>query len=90
MPINFTGNEFGNVELADGRFVRLIQQAYNDNYGSEPAWFASGYLSTEDADEESGPTVKVRWESLGADEADDDADWDNPMSIEHYSLGELA
>ena len=90
MGINFDGNEFGNIELADGRHVRLTQQAYNDNYNGSAAWFAAGYLSTENADEETGPTVEVRWASLGADEAEDDADWGSPDAIVHYSLGELA
>lgn len=89
MSITYAGNEFGNIALADGSHVRLIQQAYNDNYHGEPAWFASGYLSTEDADDETGPTVKVRWGSLGSEEAEDDADWDNPESITHYERGEL-
>lgn len=90
MTINYSNdNAFGNIELADGTHVRLIQQAYNDNYDGQPAWFASGYLSTEDADDETGPTVKVRWDSLGAEEAEDDADWGSPVSINHYSRGDL-
>ena len=90
MAINYTDNAHGNIELADGRQVRLIQDAYNDNaFDGTAAWFASGYLSTEDEANETGPTVKVRWASLGADESENDADWDNPDSITHYSLGEL-
>jgi hypothetical protein len=89
--IDYSSNEFGDILLADGRSVRLIQQAYNDNAADgSAAWFAAGYLSTETAEEETGPTVKVSWASLGADEAEDDADWANPDSIKHYSLGELA
>jgi hypothetical protein len=88
--IDYSANEFGDILLADGRSVRLIQQAYkeNDGYGSD-AWFAYGYLSTETPEDETGPTVEVCWESLGEDEAENDADWANPDSITHYSLGEL-
>jgi hypothetical protein len=90
MSINFANNTHGNIDLADGRHVRLIQDAYNDNASDgSAAWFASGYLSTETAGDETGPTVKVCWASLGNDEPEDDADWDNPDSITHYSLGEL-
>lgn len=88
--IDYSTNEFGNILLADGRSVRLIQQAYNDNLDGAPAWFASGYLSSENPEDETGPTVKVTWASLGEDEAENDADWANPDSIKHYSLGELA
>lgn len=91
MSINYTGNEFGNVELEDGTHVRLVQQAYSDNTGDgTAAWFASGYLSTENADDETGPTVKVMWASKGAEESEDDADWDSPESVIHYARGELA
>ena len=90
MTVNFKTNEFGDIALADGRVVHLIQQAYNDNASDgSAAWFASGYLSTETPEDETGPTVKVCWASLGADEAEDDADWANPDSVTHYSLGEL-
>ena len=90
MSMTFTTGEFGEINLADGSHVRLIQQAYSDNASDgSPAWFAAGYLSTEDADDETGPTVKVCWASLGNDEAEDDADWDHPASITHYSAGEL-
>jgi hypothetical protein len=90
MSINYTGNNFGNIELADGTHIRLTQQAYNDNApDGSPAWFAAGHLSTENAAEETGPTVKVMWASLGADEGGDDADWGNPASARHYSRGEL-
>jgi hypothetical protein len=83
--------DFGTVELADGTHVRLIQQAYSDNDSNgDAAWFANGYLSTEDAEDETGPTVKVTWTSLGNDEAEDDADWSAPKSAVHYSRGELA
>jgi hypothetical protein len=77
--------EFGNIELADGSFVRLTQQAYANDQG----WEASGYLSTENEEEETGPTVRVSWDSLGAEESEDDADWDNPSSIYHYNRGDL-
>lgn len=91
MAINYTNNSHGNVELADGTHVRLIQNAYNDNASDgTAAWFASGYLSTEDEDDETGPTVTVMWDSLGADDAENDADLDHPISIAHYSRGELA
>ena len=89
MSITYTGNEFGNIQLADGSHVRLIQQAYNDNKSGNAGWFAAGYLSTEDEDDETGPTVQVFWASLGNDEAEDDANWANPDSITHYRLGEL-
>lgn len=89
MSLTYTTGNFGEIQLADGSHVRLTQQAYNDNHNGSPAWFASGYLSTESAEDETGPTVKVRWDSLGADEPEDDADWDSPAAITHYSLGEL-
>ena len=81
--------DYGTVALADGRAVRLVQQAYNDNHNGEPAWFASGYLSTETPADETGPTVKVRWASLGAESDEDDADWENPEAITHDRLGKL-
>ena len=90
MSITYASNEFGNIVLADGSHVRLIQQAYNDNKSGRAGFYASGYLSTEDEDDETGPTVQVFWASLGNDEAEDDADWDNPESITHYQLGELS
>lgn len=90
MTINCADNEFGNVELKDGRFVRLTQQAYADNNShGEAAWFASGYLSTDIEDDETGPTVKVQWESLGNENAEDDANWDAPVSATHYAIGDL-
>ena len=91
MTITLNTNEHGNTDitLADGRVVRLIQDAYSSNYGNEAAWFASGYLTTENPDDETGPTVKVRWASLGAEEAEDDANWYEPESVMHYALGEL-
>jgi hypothetical protein len=88
--ITYNSNQFGNIALADGSFVRLIQQAYNDNLASGAAgWIARGYLSTENEADETGPTVTVTWTSLGAENAEDDADWSNPESINHYTLGEL-
>jgi hypothetical protein len=88
--IDYKQNKFGDIVLADGRFVRLTQQAYVDNDAEGKAvWFARGHLSTENMDEETGPTVTVIWDSLGADEAEDDANWDEPRSINHYALGEL-
>lgn len=88
--INYQKNEFGDIDLGNGVVVNLTQHAYNDNDSNgHPAWFASGYLSTDIIDEQTGPTVKVCWESLGASESDEDADWDNPSSIMHYSRGEL-
>jgi hypothetical protein len=90
MTVNFKTNNFGEIALADGRFVQLIQQAYNANASDgSAAWFAAGYLSTETPENETGPTVKVCWTSLGADESVDDAAWSNPDSITHYSLGAL-
>lgn len=90
MTITYTTSKHGEIQLADGRHVRLIQDAYNDNASDgTAAWFAAGYLSTENEEEETGPTVKVCWASLGADESENDADWDHPASIMHYSLGEL-
>ena len=90
MSINYTGNNFGNIELANGTHIRLTQQAYKDNApDGSPAWFAAGYLSTENVADETGPTVKVMWASLGAEEGEDDADWDKPTSAWHYSRGKL-
>lgn len=89
MTINYTNNAFGNLELADGTHVRLIEQAFAENHQCEAAWFARGYLSTENADDETGPTVEVRWESLDSDDAETDADWDTPVAVTHYSRGEL-
>lgn len=81
---------FGEIKLADGRTVNLIQQAWNDNNAQgKAAWFADGYLSDENPDDETGPTVRVEWASKGAEEAEDDADWDCPVSIKHYAHGEL-
>ena len=81
---------YGTVELPDGRVINLSQDAYCDNDSDgDAAWFASGYLSTEDPDDETGPTVNVCWMSLGADEPEDDADWSRPISVTHYRLGNL-
>jgi hypothetical protein len=90
MRINYDNNPYGDIELGDGRYVRLTEEHYNDNdcHGNA-AWFARGYLDAEDTDYESGPTVTACWASLGNDEPENDADWDNPDSITHYSLGEL-
>lgn len=90
MSINFNANPYGNIPLADGSFVRLTQSAYSGtDCNGDAAWFAAGYLSTETPDEESGPTVMVCWESLGADGAENDARWDEPASIAHYAFGYL-
>jgi len=90
MTMTYTTGKHGEIQLADGRHVRLIQDAYNDNASDgSAAWFAAGYLSTENEDDETGPTVKVCWAALGSDDAESDADWDSPESITHYSLGEL-
>lgn len=88
--LQFIADKFGTIALADGRCVVLAQQAYHDNAADgSAAWFASGYLGTEDAEDETGPTVKVRWDSIGAEEAEDDADWGSPADITHYSEGDL-
>lgn len=78
------------IKISNGREVVLSQDAYNDNApDGSAAWFANGYLSTENPADETGPTVCVMWASLGAEESEDDADWDNPVSVKHYALGEL-
>lgn len=91
MDLNAKRKEFGDIELADGRIVILVQQAYSDNDSAgNAAWFASGYLADENPEDETGPTVMVIWESLGAEEAENDADWASPVSVRHYEQGELA
>lgn len=84
-------SKYGTINLADGTKVLLMEDPHCDNNAAgNAAWFAAGYLSTETPDDETGPTVKVEWASLGAETPDDDADWSAPVSVRHYSRGELA
>lgn len=86
-----TTRDHGTINLADGTCVVLAQEPCNHtNNVGKPVWIASGYLSTETPTEETGPTVVVTWASLGAIESEDDADWSTPVSVQHYSRGELA
>jgi hypothetical protein len=86
-----TTRDHGTINLADGTCVVLAQEPciHTNNVG-DAVWIASGYLSTETPAEETGPTVMVTWASLGATESEDDANWDAPVSVQHYSRGELA
>lgn len=79
------------IKLTDGTHIRLVQDAYLDNGSSgEAVYKAAGYLSTENEDDETGPTVMVFWDTEGtAEDSADDADWDNPSSATHYSVGQL-
>jgi hypothetical protein len=70
---------------AGGQVAMLIQEAYRSDAG----YSASGYLVAEDQGEETGPTVQIVWDSLGAEEPEHDADWSKPTSITHYKLGLL-
>lgn len=79
------------IKLADGTTIRLVQDAYLENGpDGEACYKAAGYLSTENAGDETGPTVMVFWDTDGtADDSADDCDWDNPSGASHYSLGQL-
>ena len=70
--------------------IVLTQDAYLGDHGD---YHASGYLASENEDEETGPTVKVTWAALeGAEEMDDESsrcDWSKPESIVHYRLGDI-
>jgi hypothetical protein len=60
MTTTYADNKFGDIELSNGSFIRLTQHAYSDNNASGDACYkASGYLSTENEENETGPTVKV-------------------------------
>ena len=97
MAITYKKNEteysHGLIELENGDFVRLIQDAYLDNdINGDAAYFASGYLLSEDEDDETGPTVKVIWEIYEGFDGDDESgacDWDSPVVVRHFSRGEL-
>jgi hypothetical protein len=65
--------------------VKLTQLPYIDGSAESPCFRAAGYLSTDDQDEETGPTVTVRW--YGDDQ--DAIAWDKPDAVEHYSLGDI-
>lgn len=88
--INYDNNPFGNIILKDGSFVRLVEEACAENIAPGVAgWIARGYLSTENEVNEEIPTVTVIWSSLGKEDSEYDADWAEPESIKHVSLGEL-
>lgn len=76
--------------MANSQEVILTQDAYLGDGGN---YYASGYLSSENQDDETGPTVKVTWAAVeGAEEMDDESDrcdWDKPCSIWHYRLGDI-
>jgi hypothetical protein len=84
--MTITKSESREIRLTDGSHVRLTEPIY---YIGDCVYAARGYLSTEDQATESGPTVTVCWEARGMDNEDEDADWGNPSSIEHCSLGDL-
>ena len=70
--------------------IVLEQEAYLGDNGD---YHAAGYLASEDADDETGPTVKVTWSTLeGAEEMDDESgrcDWAKAASIMHFRLGDI-
>ena len=90
------GNQYPNglIALKNGDFVRMLDQAYLDNdCNGDAAYFARGYLLSEDEDDESGATVKVMWEIYDDCECDGDesnaCDWDSPVAVTHYAHGNL-
>lgn len=77
------------IQLADaGLAVNLIQQACIEDDGTGPRWEAWGYLSTDVEDDETGPTVRVQWAPVDDEDAQE-VDWARPISVWHYSRGEL-
>lgn len=67
--------------------VKLVQDPYlSDNSD----WVAAGYLSTEDPEDETGPTCKVYWTSSNVfkDELSE-PDWGKPSRLWHYRLGDI-
>jgi hypothetical protein len=89
--IDYSTNKHGNVPLKNGLHVVLTQDAYLTNGADGSAVYeAAGYLSSENPDDETGPTTKVIWDSLGAEESEDDADWDSPSGVSHYARGDIS
>lgn len=90
-PFNEPNSRLGSFVLESGHVVHLCQQAYMDGTNENPIYRASGYLASENPDDETGPTVTVTWacENYEAENEEDCCDWDNPESIVHYSLGEF-
>lgn len=70
--------------------VILAQDPYLGDNGD---YRASGYLASENEDNETGPTVNVTWSALeGTEDMDDESsrcDWKKPESIVHYRLGDI-
>jgi len=67
--------------------VRLTQNPYlSDNSD----FVAAGYLSTEVPEDETGPTCKVSWRSIGvfSDELSE-PDWSKPDHCWHYRIGDI-
>ena len=69
------------------RKVRPTQDPYlSDNSD----WVAAGYLSTEDPEDETGPTCKVSWRSINVFENEDsEPDWSKPDHCWHFRIGDI-
>lgn len=98
-PIEADGIDeiIGYTKVAPGLYLKtpkyevvLTQDVYLGDNGD---YCASGYLTTEKQDNETGPTVRVTWSAFdGAEEMDDESsrcDWANPVSIEHFRIGDI-
>lgn len=69
------------------RIVKLTQDPY---LSGTSEWKASGYLTTENPDEETGPTTTVSWfnSEVFTDE-ESQPDWSKPAACWHYKLGDV-
>lgn len=91
MQVTYKTNKHGTITLANGETVELNQEAYLCGTKENPVYRASAYLGSENPEDETGSTVTVTWEVINMDAEDesDCCDWDSPISINHYSRGEL-
>ena len=64
----------------EGKEYTLIDEAYIENYKDGSAVFQRA-KAIEDGEE---VDYLVRWDYIEADDIEDCADWDNPVSVEEY------
>ena len=90
-PFDTTYEKGAVFALSDGKIIYASQQAYLEGTDEEPYYRAAGYLSTDDVAHSA--TVEIIWiqypEYKDHEDASDHCNWDKPVSITHYALGEL-
>lgn len=90
-PFDTTYEKGAVFALSDGKIIYATGQAYLEGTDEEPYYRAAGYLSTDDF--RHAATLDIRWavypEYKDHDCASDHCNWDTPVSITHYALGEL-